>query len=479
MNRIFLSLRWTLQIWHALILAAVIAALCLLAYRLAANERRERIDRELEAFERAFFRTMIRGDQVDAPPPSLDELRKIFRGLDAATDLPLEMRGLFNPESTESIYLAFWEGDGKPLFRAANAPEDIRPPAADEGEQAPVSRMHGLKHELVRRGPGGLRVVVGRDVSADQAALRNLAWQVSAGGAALWALGLLGGWWLAGRAIQPIAAISRTASRIAGGAVSERIDIANTADELGQLSHTLNDTFDRLEAAIQRQREFTADASHELRTPLTIVLSEISRGLKREREPAEYREILSNCRHAASRMRSLVEGLLVLARQDENPQRQPRETTDLAAVAADALELLKPLAGERGITPHSDLQPAVCQADPAAISMAAANLITNAIRHQPSGGSVKVRVFTADGMAVLEVRDSGPGIAAEHLPRLFDRFYRVDTARGADGGHTGLGLAIVRAIAESHHGSITVESIPGQGSVFRLSVPTGNAAPGA
>lgn len=477
MNRIFHSVRLRLQIWHALILAVVIAALCLLVHRLAADERREQLDRDLDAFERSFVRSVIRkdsGGEKDTGPPSLEDLRHMLNDLTNPADLPLEMRGLFDPAATASTFLAFWDGDGNLIFRSANAPADLQPPASREALAGPSTRIHGKLHELVRRGPGGMRAVVGRDVSSDQAALRNLAWKISASGAALWALGLFGGWWLAGRAIQPVAAISRTASRIAGGNVSERIDIANTADELGQLSHTLNDTFDRLEAAIQHQREFTADASHELRTPLTVILSEISRGLKRERDPAEYREILTTCSHAAGRMRSLVESLLVLARQDGHPQGAPRETIDLAASVAEALELLQPLAARHRITVHADLQPASCHADPQAIPIAATNLVTNAILHQASGGSVRVRVFPSDNQAVLEVEDTGPGIAPEHLPRLFDRFYRTDPARGSDGRHTGLGLAIVRAIAENHHGTITVESSPGSGSTFRLSIPNGD-----
>lgn len=479
MNRVFHSVRWRLQIWHALILMGVIVALCMLAFRLAADDRRERIDRELESFERAFMKSfweMPSRKTQDDHPPTNPSIRDRFMALNDATQFPLEMRDLFDPEAAESTYLAYWDGEGQALFRSANAPDSLQIPSLPESDSDPKARMRGDFRELVHGGPRGFRGVVGRDISADRAALRRLGWQITGSGVLLWFLGLLGGWWLAGRAIKPIAAISQTASRIAGGNVSERIDIANTADELGQLSHTLNDTFERLESAISRQREFTADASHELRTPLTIVLSEISRGLKREREPAEYREILTNCSHAASRMRSLVEGLLVLARQDGDPRNRPRESIDLAAATSETLEMLKPLATRHGITLRSDLQPSFCSADPQAIPIAAANLITNAIVHQASGGSVTVRVFASEGQAVLEVADTGPGIAPEHLPRLFDRFYRIDPARGSDGGHTGLGLAIVRAIAENHQGSITVESSVGAGSTFRFSVPSGESA---
>jgi two-component system OmpR family sensor kinase len=474
MNFLFHSVRWRLQLWHALILLGLIAAVCMLAYRLAADERRDRIDRELEAFERAFIRRvweMPSDKPKDGLPPSTEEVRQRFLGLDDASKFPLELRELFDPAAVDRPYLAYWDGEGKELFRSANAPESLKLPDYPPPDVSQQPRTRGHFRELVRAGPRGFRSLSGRDVTPDRTALSRLALQIGAGGAALWFLGLLGGWFLAGRVIRPIDAISRTASRIAAGNLSERIDIAGADNELSRLSEVLNETFDRLAASIERQREFTADASHELRTPLTVVLSEVSRGLKRERTPGEYREILQNCNHAAGRMRSLVEALLVLARQDGDPKGTPREKTDLSETAADVFEMLKPLAAQRGIQLESKLDPAICLADPQALSMAVGNLLSNAIRHQPSGGTASVRVFSNKGRAILEVADTGPGIGPEHLPRLFDRFYRVDPARGTEGGHAGLGLAIAKAIVENHHGTIEVESSVGKGSVFRLNLP--------
>lgn len=470
----FHSVRWRLQLWHALILMALIAAVSVLAYRLAAQERRERIDRELEGFERAFIRKLWElpsNDKKDGLPPTTEEIRQRFLNLRDASVFPLEMRDLFDPAAADRTYLAFWDGEGKSLFQSANAPESLVLPDYPPPDVSQQTRERSHYREIVRAGPRGFRSVVGRDVSADISALHRLGWQIAAAGAALWSLGLLGGWWLAGRVIRPINAISQTASRIAGGNLTERIDIEGTEDELSRLSQVLNQTFDRLSASIERQREFTADASHELRTPLTVILSEISRGLKREREPAEYREILENCNHAAGRMRSLVESLLVLARQDGDSDHSPRETCDLAHIATESIRLLDPLAAQRGISIHSSLESATCHGDPQALAIATGNLISNAICHQSSGGSATVKTYICDGHAIFEVADTGPGIAAEHLPRLLDRFYRIDSARGSEGGHSGLGLAIVKAIAENHHGHIEVESEVGKGSLFRLKIP--------
>ncbi len=473
LNNLIHSVRWRLQLWHALILLGVIVALCVLAYRLAAEDRRERIDRELATFERAFMKSfweMPGGRKKDDRPPPTAEIRDRFLGLDDPSQFPLEMRDLFDPEALDSSYLVFWDGNGQTLFRSANAPGNLDFPKDFATDLEAQPRTRGNYRELVHGGPRGFRGVVGRDISADRAALYRLGWQITGSGALLWLLGLLGGWWLAGRAIQPIDAISQTASRIAGGKLSERIDIEDTDNELSRLSQVLNDTFDRLAAAIQRQQEFTADASHELRTPLTVILSETSRGLKRERSSGEYQEIIANCSHAAMRMRSLVESLLLLARQDGSPETR-RETVDLSAVVSDSIQLLQPLADQHGIRILSNFQTARCLADPNALSIVVGNLISNAIHHQATGGEAKVSVSSNDQHVLLEVADHGPGISADHLPRLFDRFYRVDPARGPASGHSGLGLAIVQAIVENHHGTVEVESVPGAGATFRVCLP--------
>ncbi len=473
MNFIFHSVRWRLQLWHALILMGVIVALCMLAHRLAVDARRERIDRELEVFERAFmkcFWDLPSQQKKDDRRPTTAEIRERFLSLDDPAKFPLEMRDLFDPEASESTYLVFWDGSGQALFRSANAPTDLQFPKASPDQDQQV-RMRGNFRELVHGGPRGFRVVVGRDISADRTALQQLGWQIAGSGSLLWLLGLLGGWWLAGRAIQPIAAISQTASRIAEGKLSERIDVADADNELSRLSQVLNDTFDRLAFAIQRQREFTADASHELRTPLTVILSETSRGLKRERTAEEYKEIISTCSHAATRMRSLVESLLILARQDGDPHESHDESADLSSVITDTLQLLQPLADQKGIRIRSELQSARCLADSNSLAIVAGNLISNAILHQPGGGEAVVSVFREGKRVILEVADQGPGIAPEHLPRLFDRFYRVDPARAPASGHSGLGLAIVQAIVENRNGTVEVRSELGKGATFRVSLP--------
>ncbi len=259
------------------------------------------------------------------------------------------------------------------------------------------------------------------------------------------------------------------ASRIAAGNLTERIATSNSHTELDQLGHVLNDTFERLAALIEQQKRFTADASHELRTPLTVIISETQRALKRDRDPEGYRTIITHCQTAAKRMHSLVHSLLLLARQDTETDVANQPTTDLAAVASSAADMLASLAVERSTKIQRHLSHAPVTARPEVLEILLQNLLGNAISHMPEGTCVTVRTSVCDDCVILEVHDDGPGIPAEHLPHLFDRFYRADAARTQGSGHSGLGLAIVRSIVKTLHGRIEIESSPSIGTTFKVS----------
>jgi two-component system, OmpR family, sensor kinase len=471
MGKFFHSVRWNMLLWYALMLLALVEGACLLAYRLASNDRTLGIEKEIRSFQGTFFRSLFASRPLPNKdvPPSMDEIRDRLRNPGDVSSFPPELHALFDDGGSGS-YLAFWDTDGTPLFISANAPEGIKPPQpAKEGGSHFVDR--GDFREMHRVNPNGMSSVVGRDISEDKGRLLRFGLLLGAGGGAIWLLGLGGGWWLAGRALKPIDAIGRTASRIAAGNLNERIEIANTDNELGRLGHVLNDTFDRLSEAIERQKRFTADASHELRTPVTIILSETQRALKREREPEQYREILGNCRSAAERMRALVESLLVLAKQDLPAANGSRITCDLAEVTAGVADLLQPLANEHATKIERQLDPSPVHGDPHSLAMVVQNLLSNALVHPPDGGTVRLRTFANGTDCVLEVSDCGPGIPPEHLPHLFERFYRADSARGQGNGHSGLGLAIARSVVESHGGSIEVESSAQGGTAFRVRLP--------
>jgi two-component system, OmpR family, sensor kinase len=193
--------------------------------------------------------------------------------------------------------------------------------------------------------------------------------------------------------------------------------------------------------------------------------------LNRDRSPAEYRETVEACQRAAQRMRRMIESLLELARLDAGQDQMKRMRFDLSETARDCVELIRPLADERGVNIHCELPPLECSGDPEQIARVIANLLTNAIQYNKENGEVRVTTERQDGGVILTVSDTGQGITAEDLPHIFERFYRTDKSRSGASGHAGLGLAIAKAIVEAHGGVIEVSSQPETGSTFTVHLP--------
>jgi heavy metal sensor kinase len=278
---------------------------------------------------------------------------------------------------------------------------------------------------------------------------------------------------LAHRALAPIDRITRTARQLSAKDLSQRLDLDLPDDELGRLARTFDEMLGRLETAFQRQRQFTSDASHELRTPLTIIKGQIEVTLSRPRDAAAYREVLGAIGEQSDRMIDLVNSLLLLARADTGQIPIQRDPVDVAAAVEIAIDELRLLAEEHDVRLSFDGQAATITADLTLFHQVLFNLLHNAIRHTPAGGSVQVNWSLGRGSLRLEVHDTGLGIAPEYLPRIFDRFYRVDVARARNEGGAGIGLAICRWIVEAHGGSISAKSEVGAGSTFVVILPTG------
>ncbi len=467
------SLRWRLQAWHGLILLAVIIALCGAVHRLASFNDDQRINRDVRGAEHALIRGLMDATRPPGQPDGPVSPKILLERLHAGdVKLPADALARFSGAEAGHAYFIIQDTDGRVLLRSANAPEDRKLLPPGPGEFAEDFRTIGRYREFLRTSRDGIAIAVGRDISVEQEQLLRFTAWLAATGLGVWLLGLLGGWWLAGRAIRPIDSISRTATRISEGDLDERIDTAGTDSELDQLGRVLNQTFDRLRESFERQRRFTADAAHELRTPVSILLAETQRILKRERGAEEYRESIRTCQDTAARMRRLAESLLLLARLENNAAEPRREPSDLATIAAETVRHLSPLASERGVRLHVDLRPAVLSGDPDALAILATNLVANAIQHhRTDGGQVWITTTDEAGRAVLTVRDDGPGIPEEHLPRIFERFHRADAARTGGTGHTGLGLAIAKTIADNHQGRLTAANRPGGGACFTLSIP--------
>jgi len=493
----FQSIRWRIQAWHGLILFIAIGAFCLTAYQLAWFNQLRRIDSEVQHLERELIRTLLRQNKVNrttasqstesendptkgARPLLPEEFLTLLES--DSIEVPETMSARFSGDEASHTFFSIADKDGKILLQSDNAPTQLEFLALPEGsEREETSRSIGGYREIARSAPFGLRTIVGRELGPERAEMRRYALSLASIGLALWGLGLLGGWWLAGKAIHPIQRISRTASRIAEGNLDERIDTDGGTSELDELSHVLNHTFERLNAAFERQRQFTADASHELRTPLTILLSETQRMRKPglQRDTSEYLESFDLCHESCERMRHLVESLLLLARQDSNSPSQRQSECDLATLIQDCAAHYLNLAESKQIAVELALEACPVHADPNLLKIVFNNLIGNAIQHHPGNGSVWLQCRLLNQQIELTVRDDGPGISDEDLPRIFDRFFRADKVRGSQDSHSGLGLALVKAILQRMASEITVQSRIGTGTTFTVSIPVRSPSPEA
>ncbi len=286
------------------------------------------------------------------------------------------------------------------------------------------------------------------------------------------ALGALGSYWLAGRAFRPIHRLTHTAQEIEAGDLQRRIPLPRANDEIHHLALTLNEMIARLDRAFAQQRRFVADASHELRTPVAVIRSLTDVALAEAQNPEEYASILGEVNAEAERLGQLINDLLALARADEGQTVLEHEPVRLDRLVAEVAATLEPLAVEQGVTLDVwSREPVTVQGDEARLIQVVINLLQNALSYTNAGGVVTLNVEADTANAILTVRDTGVGIAPEHLPLLFERFYRADPARSRSPGGSGLGLAIVAWVVRAHAGTVAVESQAGQGSVFAITLP--------
>jgi heavy metal sensor kinase len=492
------SIKWRLQAWHGFLLVCLVSGLLSGFYVFERREKLQALDVELaEALTPLLPRFAPpngRGPEGRGPagrdagprPPQGDGPRPPEeggpppRGMDfrrPAEGRPPNDQQMENREREErffgsgKFYFVAWSEAGERIGASTNAPAYVPQPMQKNSGPSRVVRTRGELRELTQFVPSGRCVLVGASLAPTMTQLRQLAGALVAIGFGIVVVGFAVGWWLATRALRPIAEISRAAQEISAGDLSQRINASETESELGQLATVLNSTFTRLDTAFAQQKQFTSDAAHELRTPVSVILTQIQSTLNKERSGAEYRETLEACQRAAQRMRKLIESLLELARLDASQAAAKREPMDLSRCVAECIELVRPLADERKITLDSELATAPCTGDTDQLALVITNLLANAVHHNREGGEVRVSTGIENSFATVTVADNGPGIAAEHLPHIFDRFYRADTARTSSQGLTGLGLAITKSIVEAHGGMIEVTSELGKGSSFTVRLP--------
>jgi two-component system OmpR family sensor kinase len=480
------STRIRLTAWYAALFVLVLVALGVSVDALARNRLMEDVDNRLQSTAADIgsgIETNLENWQLQTEPVRFEDIvpvlgsfasrglliqitdptGRVVRGSEYAPKTPL-VAEVGPPSGTPKFVSTTWNGEE---LRAVHYPVTVTDPS-------------GIRWYIGA-------VVVGERLTTMQETLASLRQVLLVTSALGLALALLGGWMLAGRALRPVDRVTAAAAKIAAGdgtatSLATRLPVPPTDDELSRLSATFNAMLDRLQASFRAQERFVADASHELRTPLTAirgnvdVLSRQARSLNRGITNADLAPALDDIRHESDRMRRLLDDLLLLARSDAGRESDPltvarRERVRLDEIAAEAVHSAGALSTGQLLELEAPRSVEI-DGDPDRLHQLLMILLDNAIRHTPAGRHVRVAVAaTADGTARVAVRDEGEGIAAEHLPHIFERFYRADGARGRSSGGTGLGLAIAQAICRAHGGEITVTSAPGQGTTFVVTVP--------
>lgn len=518
----FKSLRWRLQVWHAVVLMIVVTSFGAVVYDLLWRSRLQQVDAELYRntnFVMSVMRRWIPNPQNRRPrppgeneqPPVTDQNATASASNPAATNppaavaastsaaapvrtdsppqndrpdpgsLPAEFDQLFQGDDSARSYFIIWGNTGQLLHKSESAPDLPCPNLEVRTDGLPqlVTRERRADHdyrELVRANGGRFKntILVGRSLEKDLAAQHQSGLMLVVTGLVILAAGVLGGGWLSARVIRPLDAMTETAESISAQNLSQRLNVKEADTELGKLATVLNRTFDRLQEAFERQSQFTADASHELRTPLSVISSHTELALLRPRTNEEYRAALETCQRASKRMRSLIDALLVLARFDSGMPSMNLAELDIEPVIQDCVSLVKQLADEHGIQLQVDVFPCEVRGDWDRLAQVFTNLLTNAIRYNVESGRINISCHTEERFAVISIADTGIGIAPDQLPRIFDRFYQVNKARTWTEGSCGLGLAICKTIIDAHGGSITAQSRLEAGTTIEVRLPLAN-----
>jgi len=289
-------------------------------------------------------------------------------------------------------------------------------------------------------------------------------------------LAALPGFFLIRRMLKPVNSIIETADEIGEKGLISRIEVTNPRDELGKLAATLNRTFDKLQNALKRERRFTADASHQLRTPLAIMRGETSLALSRERTAEDYRKSLIIIADELNHVMAMINRLLELTRAENGSEAMQMSLIDMASFLRDLAGDMEALCDQKGLifklTASGQIK---VRGDRIKLRELFMNLLDNAVRYTQPGGEISLTLNRQGEQVCINVTDTGIGIASEHLPYIFERFYRVNQADGNTPGGSGLGLAICKSIADLHGGRIEVKSAAGKGSTFTVILPSADS----
>ena len=469
------SVRARLALWHTLILAALLGASAEASVLFLRQSNSRMIDSELADTWTA-FRSELVAERKELPTlekataEALNEFR--FNNVEVVVfDSTGRIIGTKKLAATKN-----GSDPSEPSLNSGALPRSLGPrfrsgptlltvPDAEGGY-----RIYSSVLDLKDDDP---TIVVARSLHQDAETLEQAAATFAVIAPMVLALAFLGGWFLAGRSLSPVGAMSERAARISASTTSERLPVVNPGDELGRLAIVLNDLLDRLAHALAQQRRFMTDASHELRTPVAVVRAVTDVVLSQAtRTETDYRDALATVQREAARLSRVVDDLFLLSRADIGERPVRRGSLYLSEVIAESTRDLGPLAAERAITIECSLPEDGCpfEGDEELLDRVFGNLIDNAIKYAPSPSRVRVTLADDGDRYVATVEDEGPGVPSQLRARIFERFFRVNDDDFSVPG-AGLGLSIARWAVEAHGGSISVDDSQLGGAKFIVAVP--------
>lgn len=474
------SLRAQLALWHGLLLALTLLLLSAFTYILLREYLNHSADAALTEFAETtgkdvaatvyHYQTLHPGQPLSRDteshfidPYDLQSWGRYVQVIDEkgnAVAFSDALRTNKLPVNSETVLAC--RATGKPVFETVTTLG-----------QYPV-RMVTLPVQMGSRMP--YMVQVGASVEGVEGALQRALTLLLVLTPAIFLIALLGGWALVGRSLRPVDEMTQAALQIESKRLDMRIAPPRTDNEIGRLAGALNEMIARLDRSFQQIERFSADASHELKTPLTAIRGEAEVALMSEQSP-ETQATLRSIIGETERLSTIVNNLLLLSRADADQVRLNHAPVALHEIVLATFETLERLAHRKNIAlDFAEMDEVVLQGDALWLQQLFTNLIHNAIHYTPEGGHVTISLTAStdesqNPCASFSVSDTGPGIPAEHIPFLFDRFYRVDSGRSREQGGSGLGLNIARWVAESHGGHITVTSTVGKGTTFTVLLP--------
>ncbi len=504
------TLRAKLALMYGALIALTMVAFAVIAYITVSNELMTNLDASLSRASSSLLAVLKKEQSQVKKPISARRLRSSQSALSRRDRLKIplldqsttrEFVGPVQPVDSALIEDPVWsavyehmllnssnyilqvaDNNGAVIWRSENLTSDSLPTIASyeaEGARIDENRLlshywlRGERHRIVMMRSDIASVTAAYPLSEIDATLRRLFSMMLYALPLVLLLSVWTGWFIAGRSLRPVDDIATLARQITASNLGQRLTRSSNNDEIGRLIDTLNDMIARLETSFTQVKQFTSDASHELKTPLAILMGELEVALRRPMTIEEYKATVASCLEEVERLTHVVQGLLELSRAETGQsiiERKPvRFSTLVADVCDDVLLIAETKHVQLTTDIMSDLQ---VIGDKVRLHQAVLNVVENAVKYTPSGGSVRVELQRVEDEIRLFVSDTGIGIAHEHIPFLFDRFYRVDKARSKNIHGTGLGLAIVKWIVDVHQGTIKVVSTEGAGTTMQITLPS-------